>query len=135
MSVAGPGPMVRGAPSRTVRHRVLPRGLHPAGADRRNRLSESKGALWPAVPGRRGDLAYDRRRSPTPRGRDRLFRRAAYLGPDLALPSASPLCREWRRPFYGRHPMDWLPSGLLLARTSALAAVSPAVPARIGPSL
>ena len=47
----------------TAARRVLPRRLHPPGGARPDRLAEPAGGLRPAVPGRRRDLAADRRRS------------------------------------------------------------------------
>ena len=63
---------VDGGPgSRVAARRVLPRRLHAPGGARPDRLAEPAGGLRPAVPGRRRDLAADRRRPEAPRGRDR----------------------------------------------------------------
>ena len=48
---------------RTAARGLLPRGLHAAGADRRDRVPEQGRGLRPAVPHRRRDAADDRRRS------------------------------------------------------------------------
>ena len=55
--------LARGAPGRSAAGRVLPRGLHAAGADRRHRLPEQGRGLRAAVRRRRRDAADDRRRS------------------------------------------------------------------------
>src|SRR5437773_8067343 len=52
-------------------------------------------------------------------------------GAEPTLSSSFTLCGERRGSVCGWHPMDWLPSGLLLARTSALSALSPAIPGPI----
>ena len=49
--------LARGAPGRPAAGRVLPRGLHAAGADRRHRVPEQGRDLRPAVRRRRRDAA------------------------------------------------------------------------------
>jgi hypothetical protein len=56
-------------------------------------------------------------------------------GAEPTLSSSFTLCGERRGSVCGWHPMDWLPSGLLLARTSALSALSPAIPGPISQRL
>ena len=60
-------------------------------------FQNKEAALRPAVPGRRRDLAHDRRRSQAPGRRDRLHGRAAHLGPEPAAPPAPALRRARRR--------------------------------------
>ncbi len=59
---------------------LLPCGLHPAGPNRRHRLSEQGGDLWHPVQGRRRDPDHHRRRSQASRRPYRVHRRAAHLG-------------------------------------------------------
>ena len=68
---------------RSCSRSLFPRGLHPAGADRRHRLPEQGGGLRHPVPRRRRDPAPHRGRPAPPRRRDRRRRGAAQLGPAM----------------------------------------------------
>ena len=72
---------------RTARLPLLPPRLHPPPTHRRSRPPEPACRLHPTVPRCLPHPAHPRLRSQTPRRRDRLFRRPAYLG---ANPSAAP---------------------------------------------
>ena len=97
-------------------------------AGRRNRLPEQGGGLRHPVQGGGRNAEHDRRRSAPSRRRDRLCRRAPYLGPEPAAPSACPLPRPRRRSVAGRDALGFLPAWLLPAGAGAVAPVPPAVP-------
>ncbi|MET4689998.1 hypothetical protein ABIE78_000433 [Sinorhizobium fredii] len=82
---------------RSVAGTVLPCGVHHAGRDRRDRLSEQAAALYDAVRGGRRDAQDHCRRSPASRRRTRLPRYPPHLGADADPSPASPLPRPRRR--------------------------------------
>ena len=117
-------PGVAGGPrGRAAARRLLPRRLHPAGADRRHRLSEQAGDLRPADEGERQDHPDHRRRRQASRRPHRHHLGAPYLGLG---DDPSPACahdRAGRRAVGGRIGMDRVPGELLPAGARALAAV------------
>ena len=127
VSIAGARGVDRTSPGRTSRLRVLPRRLHRAGRDCRDRLPEQGGGLQHSLPGHGRNLTHHRRRSQTPGRRDRLLRRPAHLGIGLAASPASALCGPRRRALARRHPLGSLQARLLLARARVVATVSPPI--------
>ena len=123
-------PLARSAAGRPAAGGVLPRGVHPAGADQRDRLLQQGGDLRPAVRRRRRDAAHHRRRSEASRRADRRDAGAAHLGLGADAPSACARHRSRRRPVARRRTLGRLQAGLLPAGARALAAVPPALPRR-----
>src|ERR1039458_6399960 len=72
------------APRRTAAGGVLPRGLHRAGTDCRDRFLQQSGRLSDPVPHSRGNPPHHCPRPPAPGRRDWFLRRAAHLGAELA---------------------------------------------------
>src|SRR5262245_60948286 len=83
--------MARGTPGRAAAGPLLPRRLHRAGSDRRDRLPEQGHGVRHAVPGHGRDAAHYCGRSRAPRRRDRHAGRAAHLGTKSAASSPCPL--------------------------------------------
>ena len=124
---SGPRAVARRSPGRAAAGAVLPRRLHPAGADRRHRAAEQGGRLRHPVPGGGRDAADHRRRSQASRGRDRHDRGAAHLGAEPASITRMSIA-SCRAAGCRRGPLDRLPARLLPAGAGALPPVSPAVP-------
>ena len=123
-------PLARGTSGRPAAGGVLPRGLHAAGHDRRDRLVQQGGALRPAVRRRRRDPAYHRRRSEASGRADRRDAGAAHVGLGADPPSPCPRHRPRRRPVTRRRALGRLPARLLPAGARALAAVPAPLPRR-----
>lgn len=107
--------VARRATSRTPSRAVFPCGFHHAGFRRRDRLPQQGGGLCHPVPLRGGDARHHRGRPQASRHSARCDRRAPYLGPDPATPSACPLCRARWWTFARPHTLGRLPARLLPA--------------------
>ena len=116
------------AAGRSAAGRVLPCGVHAAGADQRDRLLQQDGDLRPAVRGRRRDAAHHRRRPEASRRADRRDAGPAHLGLGTDAPSACARHRSRRWPIPRRRTLGRLSPGLLPAGAGALAAVPPSLP-------
>ena len=79
--------MERGAGRGHPAGALLPRRLHPAEGDRRDRVLQPQERLRYPVPDGRRDPAHHRRRSPPRRNAHRRHRRPSYLGSEAPLPS------------------------------------------------
>src|SRR5258708_12685347 len=117
-----------------VAHRILPRGLHRSGGDRRHRLLQQEGRLRHPVPRQRRDAADDCGRSQTSRRRGGLLLFAAHLGAEPAASSPCALCCIRRRIIRRLRALGCLPTRLLAPRTRALAPVPPALSGSISQS-
>ncbi len=125
VSIAGSRRVDPTPPRRTSRLRVLPRCLHGAGRDCRDRLPEQGGGLRHSLPGHGRNLTDHCCRPQTPGCRDRLLRRAPQLGVEPAASPAPALRSPRRRPLTRRYPLDLLQARLLLARARVVAPVPP----------
>src|SRR5258708_26760770 len=117
-----------------VAHRILPRGLHRSGGDRRHRLLQQEGRLRHPVPRQRRDAADDCGRSQTSRRRGGLLLFAAHLGAEPAASSPCALCCIRLRIIRRLRALGCLPTRLLAPRTRALAPVPPALSGSISES-
>ena len=126
---AGTGRVAGGPTGRTAAGALLPRRLHRAGADRRDRLAEQDRRLRHPVQGGGRDAAPHRRRAEASRRRDRAGGRAPHLGQNLqhhphlhcVAPAAGPLPMELAGSVAAR---------LFPAGEGAVPPVSPALPHR-----
>ena len=112
-----------GAQGRAAGGALLPRRVHAAAADRRDRLSEQGSDLRPPVQGECGDAADDRGRPEATRRQDRLHVGAAHLGLRDDASSARAHDRAGRRDLARRLEVDQRLGGLPVAREGAVAAV------------
>ena len=126
----GGAAMARRPRGRAAADSLLPRRLHPAGRDRRDRVPEQGRRLRPPVQDRRRDADHDRRRSEASGRAHRPHRRAPHLGLGADPPSPRPRHRSRRRPVAGRVALDRLQARLLPAGARAVAPVPPALPRR-----
>ena len=86
------------AAGRPAAGRLLPPGVHAAGADQCHRVLQQGSGLRPAVRGRRGDAAHHRRRPQASRRAGRRDAGPAYLGLGADAPSACARHRSRRWP-------------------------------------
>ena len=104
-------------------HPLRARCLHAAAGTSAARAAEQTGDLQPTLSHQHCHATGDRSRSPAPRSRNGLLRRAPHLGPATAASSPSPLCAGRWRPRSESLPLNIFPLAEPRAFASGLRAL------------
>src|SRR6266446_9426612 len=124
MSDRRPGTLDRRTPARTSPDALCACGLHASSGAGATGLAEQEGPLRSPVSRQCGDASRSRPRSPTPRRRDRLLQRSAYLESETRTPPAGPLRSSRRRTVFRPQALDQVTPRILSSRQGARACFS-----------